>query len=118
MKKLNNYSWIAILGSVLLISALLRFIPRDPGNMATVLINGQVYMEIPLDTNASYPIVTGYGSNTLTVRDGMIAVTEADCPGHDCVQMGYRSEGEPIVCLPHNLVITFDGGSQVDSISG
>lgn len=118
MKKLNNSSWIVILGSALLISAIMAFLPKPQGKTATVLINGQVFTELSLETDTVLPIHSAYGHNTLTVKNGMIAVTDSDCPGHDCMKMGYRSEGAPIVCLPHNLVITFDGESQVDGMAG
>ena len=50
--------------------------------------------------------VTGDYTNTITVRDGKIAVTASDCPGHDCVSCGWVEHGgKSIVCLPNGLEI-------------
>lgn len=45
--------------------------------------------------------LTGAYTNTITVRDGRVAVTYADCPGTDCVHSGWVSAaGRAVVCLP------------------
>ena len=58
------------------------------------------------------------GYNTVTVQNGKIAVTEADCPDQHCVQRGFCNSGTPIVCLPHKLVITFMGSQEIDGEIG
>ena len=36
----------------------------------------------------------------------------ADCPGHDCINQGaIGSAGEIIVCLPHKLIVSIEGGT-------
>ena len=46
------------------------------------------------------------GWNDVTIRDGSICISDADCPDQTCVKTGLlRSESLPIVCLPHKLVI-------------
>ena len=58
------------------------------------------------------------GRNTITVKDGKIAVTWADCPDHYCMKRGYCSGGTDIVCLPNRLVIEFLGDQEVDAAIG
>ena len=50
--------------------------------------------------------MTSKYSNTITVKDGKIAVTESDCPGEDCENCGWSdSTGRSIVCLPNEVEI-------------
>ena len=56
--------------------------------------------------------------NAVTVRAGKIAVTEANCPDQYCVKQGFCNSGEQIVCLPHKLVISFVGESEIDGAVG
>ena len=58
------------------------------------------------------------GYNIVTVKDGKIAVTEADCPDQYCVRQGFCNSGRDIVCLPNRLVITFVGEQELDGVSG
>ena len=58
------------------------------------------------------------GRNTVTVKDGQIAVTWADCPDHYCMKRGYCDRGSQIVCLPNRLIIRFKGAPLVDSVAG
>ena len=46
------------------------------------------------------------GYNNVDISDGTICISEADCPDKTCIKTGkLTSEGVPIVCLPHRLVI-------------
>lgn len=50
------------------------------------------------------------GCNSLVIKDRSAYVSEADCPGQDCIHMGRIDEsGEEIICLPHKLVIRIEG---------
>lgn len=47
-------------------------------------------------------------SNTISIFDGQICITEAECPDLICVKSGIlRSDRMPIVCLPNRIVIHF-----------
>ena len=49
------------------------------------------------------------GWNEITIKDGSICISDADCPDKTCVKTGLlRSESLPIVCLPHKLVIQLE----------
>ena len=64
------------------------------------------------------------GKNTVLVEPGRICVTDADCPDHVCVSMGWLPEENPfpIVCLPNQVVIQLKGDAehspQIDGVTG
>lgn len=88
----------------------LGHITQDGVVYAAVYISGEMIKKIDLDHDDIFTIDTRYGQNTLCVRNGMIAVTDSDCRGKDCVHMGYISHsGEFIACLPHELFIKIEG---------
>jgi len=60
----------------------------------------------------------GGGHNVVTVKDGRIAVTQANCPDHYCMDRGFCNSGSPIVCLPNRLVIEFSGEQEIDFVVG
>jgi len=84
------------------------------GGTASIYIDGQLYKRVDI-SSVSQPydieIKTQYGSNTVHVENGAISITDADCPDHICIQSGrlYQS-GMSIICMPHRLVITIEGG--------
>lgn len=68
--------------------------------------DGNAY-SLPLDEDATLPIVSSAGRNTVRVENGAVRVEEADCPGQDCVHQGEASAaGQQIVCLPHKLIVS------------
>ena len=83
----------------------------DEGLTAVVTVDGENRAELPLDKNDSITIETEWGYNTVTVEDGEVFVTEADCRDQICVDHKKVSKtGETIVCLPHKLVVEITGG--------
>ena len=89
-----------------------------PASLAEVTSHGELVRTVDLRIDQEFTITGSTGSNTITVRDGKIAVTWADCPDGYCVQRGFCNSGTQIVCLPHSLVITFVGESGVDFAVG
>ena len=67
---------------------------------------------IPLSQDGMYTIETELGQNIVEVANGQASMASADCPGHDC-------SGEIIVCLPHKLIVSIEGGESaaVDSMA-
>lgn len=82
------------------------------GSVAVVRLDGEELYRIDLDeVRESYeiPVDTQYGHNTILVEPGQISVITADCPDGICVDQGVmKSDGLPIVCLPHRLSITME----------
>ena len=85
---------------------------KDPGQTAVVTVDGAEVERIDLSGDQDAVIETQYGVNTVTVKDGYVYISESDCRGQDCVRMGGISRpGQMIVCLPHHLTVTIEGGS-------
>ena len=91
----------------------------DDAVYAEISSGGKIVRTVNLRIDQQFTVTgeTG-GSNTVTVRDGRIAVTAADCPDHYCMERGFCSSGTPIVCLPNRLVIQFRGEQSVDAAAG
>ena len=98
--------------------SLLFLSPGAPSELAEVTSRGQLIKTIDLRLDQEFSVTDDAGSNVITVQDGKIAVTWADCPDGYCVDRGFCNSGSQIVCLPHGLVITFVGESEVDFAVG
>ena len=114
--------WILILAIILVLCSAAAFYLMRPGEAASqaeILSEGKVIHTVDLFTSATYTITTeDGGQNVITVRDGKIAVTEANCPDHYCMNRGFCSSGTDIVCLPNRLVIRFLGEQEIDGVVG
>ena len=71
--------------------------------------NGRLIRTVELDSESEQTF-TVYsddgGYNVIKVSDGAISVSDADCPDKICVKTAPVSDGiQPIVCMPHKLVI-------------
>ena len=113
--------WIIILSVVLLACGGLSIWLLSPGetaNQAEIWLDGALYKTVDLNRDQEFVVNGPYGSNTITIKDGKIAVTAADCPDHYCVERGFCNSGAQIVCLPHRLVIKFLGAQEVDGAVG
>lgn len=115
---MKTKTWIILLFLLLLLSILLSIFLLRPGEsarFAEVLSGGRVVKTVNLAIDQTFTVTApNGGSNTITVRDGKIAVTEATCPDHYCMDRGYCSSGAQVVCLPNRLVIRFTGKQDVD----
>ena len=93
--------------------------PGETSDFAQIISDGQLMHTVDLRTERQITVTTGSGGwNVVTVRDGKIAVTEATCPDHYCMERGFCNSGAQIVCLPNRLVIRFLGDQGVDAVVG
>jgi hypothetical protein len=91
---------------------------QDSGMVALVSLNGQVIRSLDLDEDTNVLIgdrETDY--NVISVKDGKVSVTDANCADKICVQTGQMQlSGDIIACLPHGLIIYIteeeDSGSE------
>ncbi len=91
--------------------ALFLRLGRHSGGTVSVTVGGEMVAELPLDEDASLPIETESGTNLLVIEGAAARMESADCPDLLCVKMGaIRWAGESIVCLPHQVVVTVEGG--------
>ncbi len=103
---------LLILGGAL---ALFLLLTRQEGGTARVQVDGETVMELPLGKDTQMVLGEAGRSNTLVIERGAARVAEADCPDQVCVRHGaVQYAGESIVCLPHKLVITIEGGAAND----
>lgn len=101
---------------LLLAAACLLALPGlSGGDYAEVYQDGHLIRQVPLAVEQSFEIGGDY-TNTVTVRDGKIAVTCSDCPTNDCVRQGWVSGGS-IICLPNGVEIRVKAADGVDAVS-
>lgn len=101
--------------------ALFLLFTRQDGGIARVQIDGQTVMELPLNQDTQVVLGEGEHTNTLVIQNGTAQVVEASCPDQVCVRQGaVHYSGESIVCLPHKLIVSIEGGSEngVDGSTG
>ena len=88
------------------------------GRYAVITVGGEIYKTVSLDTDCVTEVVTGERGeykNTVTVKDGRVSVTYANCPDGICEKhRKIKYDGESIVCLPHKLTVTVEGGAEGD----
>ena len=92
---------------LLAVAVFVLFLPRENSQaaVAEIYLDGALIRQVSLSEDGEFT-VTGDYENTVTVRDGKIAVTRSDCPGRDCVHSGWiGSRGRSLVCLPNRLEI-------------
>lgn len=105
--------WLAIL-LILFVSSLFGtywiYAQKTNSRIADIYLHGQVVKSIDLAKVKNpyfFRIDTGNGQwNEILVKPGEIEITKANCPDQVCVHHKPIGTGiEPIVCLPHQLVI-------------
>ena len=117
---MKNKYWILIFGAVLALCLFLSMLPffASPASQAQIKSDIRI-ITVNLSEDQSFTLEAEDGGyNTVTVKDGKIAVTEANCPDQYCVKQGFSNSGAQIVCLPHKLVITFLGETEIDGALG
>ena len=90
----------------------------EEAEMVEIWSDGKFLYSLPLSVDTQRRIDSENGTNTITIADGKIAVTQADCPDHYCMDRGYCNGGAQIVCLPNRLVIKFVAPREVDGAVG
>lgn len=119
--RMKSRYWLMVLGAVLVacvgLSAWLLW-PSEAAQ-AQIISDGRIVAVVDLSVDGEWIVeAPAGGMNVVTVRDGAVAVTAADCPDKHCVKRGFCSGGPAIVCLPHALVIEFLGDQDVDGAVG
>ena len=118
---MKNRYWLVLIGALLLISCgvgVLFSLPGTVYNTAEIWSDNQLIRTVDLREDQTFRVEIQEGYNIITVENGRIAVSEADCPDQYCVSCGFCNSGAAIVCLPHRLIIKFVGESVIDGIIG
>lgn len=106
----------AFLSAAIIIYAFLYFTGSE-GSVVVVKVDGTVIKELPLNQDDEFT-VPGYhgGINSITIRNGSVLISDADCPDKLCVKTGkINRAGETIVCLPHRVVVEIKRNSVSDN---
>ncbi len=101
--------------AIICIVCTLPLLRSEPVSTAEIYSDGKLIKTVSLNIDQEFSI---NGHNTMTVKNGSIAVTDADCPDKYCMNRGFCSGGTDIVCLPNRLVIHFVAESEVDGVVG
>ena len=106
--------WIIIFASLAAacIFLTLPLLRQEQARFAKIISKGEIVKTVDLLIDQEFTVD---GRNTVTVENGKIAVTWADCPDHYCMKRGFCAGGTDIVCLPNRLVISFLGEQEVDA---
>lgn len=73
---------------------------------AEIYSEGRLVRTVRLTDETRFTVSCDSGYNTISVNNGKISVTDADCPDKVCINTGSISNGGvPIICLPHKLEI-------------
>ena len=110
----------AVISAVVALAGIAAFIIMENVGFnapkAEIYQNGELIKTVELSENAEFTVTCAEGFNVITVKDGKICVSSADCPDKICVKQGKISGAVPIVCLPHRLEIrVVDGDDDVDA---
>ena len=113
--------WVIIFAILLVICgglSLIFLLPAGPAGQVEVWSEGKLIAVLDLSEEQEMTVQSAQGTNVVTIRDGAVAVTSADCPDHYCMQRGFCNSGTEIVCLPNRLVLRFVGQQEIDGIVG
>ena len=114
---MKTKTWIILFAAIAAacIFLTLPLLRQEEARFARITSNGEPVKTVDLNIDQEFTVD---GRNTVTVQDGKIAVTWADCPDHYCMKRGFCAGGTDIVCLPNRLVISFVGEQEVDAAIG
>lgn len=112
--------WILIFAALFAVCLTVWLLPRGGGQTALVYQDGTLLYTLDLRQNRTLTVSGPAGENIITVADGKVFVSHADCPDQICVKHGaLQKTGGPIVCLPNRLTIEWaNADSQIDALSG
>ena len=80
---------------------------ENPESLRVVTGEGEDTLSLFTDT------VVQRGELTIEIRAGRAAITESDCPTHQCVRTGWiQSPGQMSACMPNGIFIEVIGSHQ------
>lgn len=76
-----------------------------------IQVEGKFYKRVPLTNyNETLKIKSKLGTNIIRIANGIVSVSEADCPDKICIKDGsIRYPGQILVCLPNKVVVEIKG---------
>ena len=114
--------WMGLIAIVLVLSlglGLWFLRPQEPKHQVMVIQEGRVVTVLDLSQDQTLTFTNNNGgTNTVEIKNGKVAVTQASCPDHICMSMGPKNSGAPIACLPNGLILRFDTEDALDGVAG
>ena len=107
--------------SFVLISALFILLSgkKEQGDFVVLEIDGRVIKTFSLLEDTEYTYNGDY-SNTISVKNGRVCISDANCPDKTCVNSkSISNPNEVICCLPNKLLLrVVSDKNEVDVVSG
>ena len=114
--KRNDLVLVLIILCVAGIVYALFFSGSSAGKEAVVSVNGEVVAHLPLSEDTEFSADGAQYHNTVVIENGEAYVSYADCPDQICVNHRQISrDGESIICLPNEVVVTIQNGNSTGS---
>ena len=109
-KKLkNDLIFISVLLLLVCAFAIGYFLFRPEGDTVIVTVGGEFYGEYSLYEDRTVSIHKENTENIFVIRDGKVYMESASCPDGICAKhRGIFRDGDSIICLPNQVVITVD----------
>ena len=109
--KNREFQMILVILIVAVTISILCKIQKKEGDFVIVSVDGVETAAYSLHADCQIPLTTyNSGQNFLLIKNGMAAITDANCQDHLCVKQGGISKtGESIVCLPNRLIVEIQG---------
>ena len=117
MKKNDWILATAICFVAVLILGLQLLRTTDAYSEVEIQVNGGVYGRYRLEQDQEIDV---NHKNKVLIKDGNVRIDDADCPDQICVtHRAISRDGESIICLPNQTVVTIRGGEEpeVDEIA-
>ncbi len=118
--KKGDFLIFGLIAAIVIVTSICFYKAPSSAHTVKIFVDSKEYASyvISEDYEKNVRVKTDYGYNLVSIQSGRVQITESDCPGHDCVHMGSISQaGDTLICLPHKLLITLEGGDSVDAVS-
>ena len=115
--------WVVLIGVILVAAAAGMLViqsVREEGAQVVITWNGEVEGTYPLDQDETF-VFEGEngGRNVVVIENGMVFVSEANCPDQICVNHKPTNQtADPIVCLPNKLVVEVSAPNSENQLDG
>lgn len=92
--------WILTFAAIIAVCLLVWLLPRGGGQTALVYQDGTLFYMLDLRQNRTLTVTGPAGKTIITVADGEVFVSHADCPDQVCVQHGplQKTAGRSSAC--------------------
>ena len=88
------------------------FFQETSASLVVIKQDGHIIKTLPLEKDAEFLVKSSLGENHVTIKNGSVRVTNANCPDRVCVLTSPLTRNNAatsvIVCLPHKLIISLE----------